>query len=131
MNVRWDAVVNRTQMYARDISRGPHVGAEGADAGAMVPVHVWLFGSLAPAGVERPVRLSMPAPATVGQVLVELRHRFGQTFTDPLIDESGSIHSHYRLFVDGFPAEELDSPLAAADKPSQVELILLSAAEGG
>lgn len=130
MNVRWDAVVDRERARIPAAEPGPRSPVEAGQSGTAV-LQIWLFGSLAPAGVERPLTLTVALPARLGDVMARLAERFGPDFLARVLDAQGGTHSHCRLFIDGQPVEDIATPLAAESQPTQIEMILMTAAEGG
>jgi hypothetical protein len=130
MGIRWDAVVDLatvdigtvpppTPRFVIDQACGP------------IAVDVRLFGALASCGVDRSFRLELPAHATIADVFVRLGERFGEPFLALLLDETGAKRRYCRLFVDGYPVEGVNTPLSASADPSEIEIILLVAPEGG
>jgi hypothetical protein len=130
MNVRWDAVVDRSKMIPSPIPPAA-AGAPAAASMGEATVEVWLFGSLQPPDIERPLALSLPAPATAGQVLAQLGARLGPQFLAKVLDETGAKRGHCRLFLDGHVIDDLGQPIGHGANPARIELILLMAAEGG
>ena len=130
MSVRWDAVVNRA---AGDVCTSlPPVpqSATRQDAGPL-EVHVRLFGALASVSAERSVRLKLPATATIAEVLAIVGERLGEAFLARVLDETGAKRRHCRLFVGGYASEDLQTALHAMPDPSEIDIILLIAPEGG
>jgi hypothetical protein len=130
MGIRWDAVVGSA---AAAVDRAPRPAPRSifvADAGRVV-VDVRLFGALASLASERTLRLELPARSTIADVLVRLGERLGDSFLALLVDETGLKRHHCRLFVGGWAVESMSTPLAATEDPSEIEIILLVAPEGG
>lgn len=128
MSVRWDAVVDRSGIGIFDVppprrTRGPDVGP--------IEAHVRLFGVLASVCAERSINLSLPAGATIADLLSALCERLGDDFRARVLDANGTKHRYCRLFVDGAPADSLAAPLGATTQLSEIEIILLIAPEGG
>lgn len=123
MNVRWDAVVDKSGFWSGS--------SEAAAPAALAPVSVelWLFGTLAVP--ERPLTLRFDGPVRMGDVLVALGRRCGGELLDKLISPSGSLLKHCRVFVNGEPAEDPEAWIGAEPSPARIEMILLTAAEGG
>jgi len=92
---------------------------------------VQLFGALASLSAERRVRLALPSGATVADMLAALGERLGQPLVAHVLDHAGRKHRHCRLFVDGYPVEDVHARLDAKAEPTQIEIILLIAPEGG
>ncbi len=130
MSVRWDAVVDRSAVQAREAAPRPPTRALDQARGR-IAVPVRLFGALASQSAERSFRLALPAAATVADLLVVLGERRGDGFLAQVLDETGAKRRHCRLFVGGFPIEDVDTALAATADPSEIDIILLIAPEGG
>jgi len=129
MAVRWDAVV---QSDRRRFEPAPPAAARlTPSAGAPATVHVWLFGSLADALPERPLKLQFRFPFSIGDVIAELGRRCGDGFTSRVTAPDGSLLRHCRVFVNGEAFENPWVPVCAQDSVAQIEMILLTAAEGG
>jgi len=129
MAVRWDAVVAGDR---RRFESAPHAGARLTPrASAFASVQLWLFGSLAGAVPERPLELQFPLPFSIGDVIAELGRRCGDEFTSRVTSPDGSLLRHCRVFVDGEAVEDPRAPVCAPDPVAQIEMILLTAAEGG
>lgn len=94
-------------------------------------VHVWLFGTLSRFDPERPVVLHLPRDFTAGDVVARLGERYGAKFLDRVLSAPGEKFSHCRLFVNGSLVEELDTPIETNGTATDIEMILLIAAEGG
>ncbi len=129
MRVRWDAVVQDNGFWS-DRTR-PLRETPVADANRAVCVQAWLFGSLADGAVERPVTLEFRGPFSVGDVIAELGRRCGRTFLDMVTDPCGGIYRNCRVFVNGQPVDDVTTPIQTDALQTDVELILLTAAEGG
>jgi hypothetical protein len=130
MGIRWDAVVDPATAEAGRAAPSISRFAPAAAAASAV-IDVRLFGALAYLTSERSLRLDLPAHSTVGDVLVRLGERFGESFLALLVDEAGAKRRHCRLFVGGYAVESTDTPLPATADPSEMEIILLVAPEGG
>ncbi len=130
MSVRWDAVVDRA---AADVRKTPPLLRESAtrQTTGCIEVHVRLFGALASASTERSVRLALPFTATIADTLAVLGERLGEGFLAHVLDESGAKRRYCRLFVGGYPLEDLQTDLRATPDPSEIDIILLIAPEGG
>ena len=130
MGIRWDAVVDPA---AVDMINGPpptsNVVIE--ECTGSVQVHVQLFGALASVCAERSLRLEMPVNATIDNVLAMLGERLGEAFRSNVLDERGAKRRHCRLFVGGYSVEDLPAPLCATTDPTEIDIILLIAPEGG
>jgi hypothetical protein len=130
MGIRWDAVVDPAAAAAGRASSPAPPSIAVADAGRVV-VDVRLFGALASLASKRMLRLELPARSTIADVLVCLGERLGASFLGLLVDEAGLKRRHCRLFVGGWAVESMSTPLPATDDPSEIEIILLVAPEGG
>ncbi len=130
MNVRWDAVVDRAAPEARETPARPPKRVLEQGSGR-IEVHVRLFGMLASQSAERSFRLALPAAATVADVLAAAGERLGEGFLAQVLDERGAKRRHCRLFVGGYPMEDLRTALGATPDPSEIDIILLIAPEGG
>lgn len=128
MSVRWDAVVERTRALRAD---SPQPSPYPVDANDGVCVRVQLFGALAMVSPERTCSFHLPREATISDVLAALRHRVGESVAALLTDDAGAKRRSCRVFVDGCPVEDANAVLRATDKPTEIELILLVASEGG
>ena len=126
MGVRWDAVVDCSRFRS-----APARPASMPAASIEASVQVWLFGSLAEAIPERPVNLQIRNPFSIGDVIAELGHRCGGTFLSRITDPDGGVLRHCRVFVNGEAVEDTGAPVCANDAVAQIEMILLTAAEGG
>lgn len=93
-------------------------------------VRVWLFGSLSSLASERPLTLPVPDSARVEQVLVELGRLLGPQFTERVFASPDKKMCTCRIFLDGLPVE-LDDSLHSSHVTRDLELILLTAVEGG
>lgn len=130
MGVRWDAVVQDTGFWSECARRSPD--APVADADGLVRVQVWLFGSLADGVPERPVTVEFHGPFSVGDVIAELGRRWGRIFLDRVTAPGGGILGYCRMFVNGESVDDSTAPIQTTTKsPTQIEMILLTAAEGG
>jgi len=132
MNVRWDAVVDRAAS-AVDYYKIPPLlpRAENSQPAGNIQIHLQLFGALAPLAMERSIKLELPPPATIADVLAALKVRFGELFLARVQDKAGAKHRYCRLFVDGYPIEDLQTLLGATANPIEIEIILIIAPEGG
>lgn len=130
MSIRWDAVVDRSAQQVREAALRPSQRTRERGSGR-IEVHVRLFGSLASPSSERSFRLALSAAATIADVLVAVGERLGDGFLAQVLDEAGAKRRHCRLFVGGFPIDDIDTPLAATCDPSEIDIILLIAPEGG
>lgn len=131
MGVRWDAVVERAveRDPGRFETRSEPAPAARLTSSASAPVEVWLFGSLAEAVPERPLRLEFRNPFSIDDVIAELGRRYGDGFLSLVTSPDGGMLRHCRVFVNGEDVEDTGAPVCA--QAPQIEMILLTAAEGG
>jgi molybdopterin converting factor small subunit len=130
MNIRWDAVVDPAAVERHRAA--PRLWRPVIDPNAdSIRVRVQLFGALAALSSQQAVQLALPAGATVADVIAMLGDRLGETFPTYVIDASGAKRRHCRLFVAGYPVEDLQTPLDPAIEPTEIEIILLISPEGG
>ena len=127
MSVRWDAVVGRSQFWAEPAR--PATAAPTADTDAPVPVRVLLFGTLANSTADRALTLNLHNPFCVADVIAELGRRCGGELLSLVADSDGRKFNHCRVYVNGEPVEDVARPVH--ESPAQVEMILITAAEGG
>lgn len=132
MNVRWDAVVGRRFPHAEESPR-PAPGSPPGEAGdgQGVAVRVWLYGTLANVDAARPIELQLPARFSADTVIGELGRRLGPQFLAHLVDAAGRKYEHCRVFVDGVEVEHSRLPVHDGTTAATVEMILLTAIEGG
>ena len=129
MSVRWDAVVGSSQFLAEPARPATTVPAALTDA--PVPVRVLLFGALANSTADRAFVLNLRSPFCVADVIAELGRRCGSELLSLVADSNGRKFNHCRVYVNGEPVEDVAKPVHAVGCPAQVEMILLTAAEGG
>jgi hypothetical protein len=128
MAVRWDAVVERGRFWSEPAR--PAVSAL-TDPNSQTSVQVFLFGSLADAVPERPLTLQLCNPFSIGDVFAELRRRCGSDFLSRITAGDGTLLRHCRIYANGEEVEDARMPIHADDNVSQIEIIVLTAAEGG
>lgn len=129
MNVRWDAVVDRSSRVTDTTPAVPCLASpHNVDC---IRADVQLFGVLAALSPERRVSLELPPAATISDLLAALGERLGEAILVHVLDQAGKKHRHCRLYVDGYPVEDVGAPVRASANPTQVEIILLIAPEGG
>lgn len=132
MGVRWDAVVQDSRFWSEPVSAAPAAPSKDA-AGASAPtlVHVWLFGSLADAITERPLALEFQGPFAVDDVIAALGRRCGPGLLSKITTSDGGPVRHCRVYLDGEEVEDTGAPVRIQDACAQMEMIMLTAAEGG
>ena len=130
MSVRWDAVVDRAAGIICEAPL-PLPGSTTGQSAGRIEVRLQLFGALACTSTERSIRLELPNIATIAEALAIAGERLGDGFLAQVLDESGSKRRHCQLFVGGYPVEDLQTPLSAIIDPSDIDIILLIAPEGG
>jgi len=129
MNVRWDAVVDRARF---DVAEAPpaRLTTKTTQPGR-AQVRVRLFGALAAVCSQRCVTFELAGAATLADVLAALGERLGEPFRVRVLDEAGIKRRYCRLFVDGVPVDDLQTVLDSSSQPTEIEMILLIAPEGG
>lgn len=130
MNVRWDAVVG-CAAAAVDTTCAPAPRLASPQDAGPIQADVQLFGALSSLSAERRIRLELSSSATVADMLAALGDRLGQSLLAHVLDRTGKKHRHCRLYVDGYPVEDVNARLSARAEPTQIEIILLIAPEGG
>ncbi|MBI2317000.1 MAG: MoaD/ThiS family protein [Betaproteobacteria bacterium] len=131
MKVRWDAVVGSSRFWTEPPRPAVPARSPDKESAGPVTVNVWLYGSLASVAAERPLALELPSDFTVGEVLAQLGQRYGEEFSHQVIGADGRKLRHCRVFVNGLPADDPEAPVHAGPSPALVEMILLTAIEGG
>jgi hypothetical protein len=129
MGVRWDAVVQDNDFWSECARRSPEVRL--ADAQRPVCVQVWLFGSLNDGVVKSPVTVEFRDPFSVRDVIAELGRVYGRAFLDRVTDSGGGLFRNCRVFVNGRAVDDASTPIRTGALQTEVELMLLTAAEGG
>lgn len=127
MGVRWDAVVQDKGFWSN--TARPSRETPAADSNCRV--QVWLFGSLADGFAERPVTVEIRGAFSVDDVIAEIGRRCGRAFLDRVTAPGGGILRYCRVFVNGQSVDDARTPIQTTESPTQVEMILLTAAEGG
>ena len=127
MGVRWDAVVHDNGFWS-DAAR-PSQQTPAAEMSRRV--QVWLFGSLADGFGERPLAVECRGAFSVDDVIAELGRRYGRAFLDRVTDPDGGIFRYCRVFVNGQAVDDAAAPIRTGAPQTEIELILLTAAEGG
>jgi hypothetical protein len=129
MGVRWDAVVKRENFWSKGARPSPAIPQAGAKS--PIRVRVRLFGSLNDGTAKSPVTVEFCAPFSARDVIAELGHLFGCAFLDRVTDPGGRMLRNCRVFVNGQAVDDAAAPIQTAASQTDVELILLTAAEGG
>ena len=127
--MRWDAVVQANDFWSKLASQSPQAPA--TDANRPVCVQVWLFGSLSHGIAKRPVDVVLRGAFSTADVIAELGHIYGRDFLDQVNDPGGGILRTCRIFVNGQAVEDAAAPVRTDGSQTKIELILLTAAEGG
>jgi molybdopterin converting factor small subunit len=132
MSIRWDAVVDRKAASHDAPAPPPRRPAGAAHLGAdRVRARVRLFGALASISRQSMLEFEFRPGDSVGDVVARLGEQLGEAVLSHLLDQSGAKRRHCRLFVDGYPVEDLRSALAPTANPTEIDIILLVAPEGG
>jgi hypothetical protein len=129
MLVRWDAVVQDNDFWSEAARPKPSENLPAANCA--VCVQVWLFGSLHDRVAQNPVQVECRAPFSMRDVVAELGNRFGREFLARLTDSGGDLLPICRVFVNGQAIDDTAAPIHTASAQAEIELILLTAAEGG
>lgn len=130
MNIRWDAVVNPAAVESH--SAPPVLPRPVIDRNSdCIRVRVQLFGALAALCRQQSAEFTLPAGAPVADVIAILGERLGEAFSAHVVDASGVKRRHCRLFVAGYPVEDLQTALYPANELTEIDIILLIAPEGG
>jgi hypothetical protein len=125
--VRWDTVIApRTAGIENASPPTTRAGSTGS-----IQVHVRLFGSLAALSAERSMRIDLSTCSTIADALKAVEQRLGASFRMQVLDETGAKRRHCRLFVGGYAVEDLHTQLDGAADPTEIDIILLIAPEGG
>jgi hypothetical protein len=130
MNIRWDAVVDPAAVASPSASPmlAPPVIDRNSDG---VRVRVRLFGALAALSSQQSIELVVPTGVPIAEVIGILGGQFGETFSTQIIDAAGAKRRYCRLFVAGYPVENLQTPLYPINELTEIDIILLIAPEGG
>lgn len=130
MNIRWDAVVDADTMERHRPPLPPLQSVVDRN-GNNIRVRVQLFGALAALSGQQSLELALPAGVTLADVIDSLSDRLGEDFPTHVVDASGAKRRHCRLFVAGYPVEDLQTALQPTCNPTEIDIILLIAPEGG
>jgi hypothetical protein len=128
--IRWDAVI-APRTASIESARPPATCTVVSRSAGLIQVHVQLFGALSALSAERSIRLNLPTHSTIADALMAVEQRLGGAFRAQVLDETGAKQRHCRLFVGGYAVEDLQSQLDGATDPTEIEIILLIAPEGG
>jgi hypothetical protein len=128
--IRWDAVVDRRLADIGKAQHDPAVAATDRSAKS-IQVHVQLFGALGALCAERSIRLEQPPATSIADLLAVVEQRLGVPLRVHVLDETGVKRRHCRLFVDGYAVEDVQKPLGGTPHPTDIDIILLIAPEGG
>lgn len=129
MGVRWDDVVDRDRFGLHAARRVDEAPASATPAGAAV--EVLLFGGLADSAIQRQLTLQLASPFSIGEVLGELGRRLGSEFLSRVTEPGGGKLRCCRVFVNGELVDDIGTRLRCAPGRTKIEMILLTAAEGG
>jgi hypothetical protein len=102
----------------------------GVPAAKTQRVSVSLFGALTRHCRERPLLVDVPFGATVAEVIEVLGRRLGSAFLEDVMETTGEKVRNCRIFVNGARVE-LEARLPGGNTAPKVELIILTAFEGG
>ena len=105
------------------------VGA--ASQSASAAIHVWLFGGLSKFAAERPLVLNLPSGFCAYDVIAELAKRCGPDFLGAVMDDAGRLPSCCRIFLDGWPVDDINRPLKIESDTADWEMIVLTGEPGG
>ena len=109
----------------------PPQSTDAPEPSAAPVLKVWLFGGLAPLAACRNFVIPLEAPTTLGALLGVMVERFGPAFSERIMQNNGELYGYCRIFLDGFPLEGRDEPINPTGSARDLELIVLTAAEGG
>ena len=127
MNVRWDAVVDRSMWYVD----GPALPERaGRGPAGNIRIQIRLFGALGASAGRHSLDLVLPQPVSLRDVLAAAGQELGEAFRARVLDPAGEKLAYCRVFVDGRVADDLNGPLPAGEA-AQLEIILLTGLEGG
>jgi hypothetical protein len=130
MSIRWDAVVDRSGVdFGASLPPRPRSATDRDNK--PIRARVRLFGAIAWSTSERTIALELQASETLGRVFARLGEHLGEHFLAQVLDEGGAKRRHCRLFVGGYAVEDLQTPLCSTVGPSEIDIILLIAPEGG
>ena len=127
--MRWDAVVQDNDFWLKSVHGSPEAPSE--DSQSPVSVQVWLFGYLNDGAAKNPVTLEFKGPFSTRDVIAELGQLRGRVFLDRVTDSGDVLFRNCRVFVNGQAVEDTAAPIRTEASQTEVELILLTAAEGG
>ncbi len=129
MGVRWDAVVQDSDFWSERVPPSPDVPL--ADIERLVCVQVWLFGSLNDGVIKSPISVQVRAPFSARDVIAELGRIHGRAFLGRVSDPDGSLFRNCRVYVNGQAVDDTTKRIRIGALRAEVELLLLTAAEGG
>lgn len=104
---------------------------EANPAKAEIEVQVRMFGIAAALTGERELTLRLPAGAIVSDVIATLAEHYNAALFDDVMSAAQKKTSHCRISVNGSLVRDLTAPLGTEGGSQIVEIILLSAFEGG
>jgi hypothetical protein len=127
MNVRWDAAVQGNGFWADAQGDRP----ERSETGGALRARVEIFGALAGRLQQRSFVIDLPAGGSVSDIVQEVARRAGPQFAARALGRSGELQRCCRAFLDGAPVDDPHARIRGGQASSSIELILLTAAEGG
>jgi hypothetical protein len=128
MNVRWDAAASGDPF---GVKYNTDWGGTAPAPAAPLDAEVWLFGRLMPSGWRNPLHLHLPAVNALHEVFGTLAAHLDADALARLVSPDGELHRACRVFVDGAPADGLNAPVRRAGRTARIEIIVLTAIEGG
>jgi len=134
--VRWDTAVGaaaasafKTSAFKTDAQRAQPMAAAASER--PVQIRVRLFGALAALCAQRSLNVELPGGSTLASLLAVLTRHYDPSFLIHIVDSGGAKRRHCRLFVSGSAVEDLQTRLYATTDPTEIDIILLIAPEGG
>lgn len=96
----------------------------------MLEVSVSLYGYIRDVVPEGKVRLTLPAEATVGSLLVHLGQSLGERFRERVFTENGELLPSVRVMVGGVLVESLEESLARGEH-TEIAVVIVPPVIGG
>lgn len=94
-------------------------------------VHVWLFGSLSMISAERHLVFDVPDGARVAWIVEALGQRLGCRLVNQIMETPDRKFGVCRIFFNGVQVELEDELAPQGAQGSDIEIIVLTALEGG